>query len=313
MSSAQVAAIAVVVVPALVFALWPLARDRHEEPSDGGVAPADRRLELLEEKGAIYRALKELAFDHDAGHLSDDDYQALCARYESRAADVLAELDALPPAAAPPMPPVSETAAVAAATGRGWTRHPATAIGGAVLLVVFGVVIGLNAGRFTEPDQLMTPPGSRIPVPTSPQPVGAMPPVAGVEPGKPLPPEILAGMLRAARQSLGDGRYSEAIAAYQAVLKRDPKNVDAMTHLGLIVAIGGHADAAIETFDKALAIDPKYAPAYLYRGQVLYDVRQDYPGAVAAWERFLALVPTGADHERVAALVTEARAKRPAK
>src|SRR4029450_12863456 len=33
--------------------------------------------------------------------------------------------------------------------------------------------------------------------------------------------------------------YGEAIAAYQAVLKRDPKNVDAMTHLALIVAIGG--------------------------------------------------------------------------
>ena len=44
-------------------------------------------------------------------------------------------------------------------------------------------------------------------------------------------------MLQAARQSLFEGRYSEAIAAYQAVLKRDERNVDAMTHLGLIVAV----------------------------------------------------------------------------
>ena len=64
-----------------------------------------------------------------------------------------------------------------------------------------------------------------------------------------------------------------------------------MTHLGLIVAIGGHADAAIEAFDKAAAIDPAYAPIYLYRGHVLYEAKQDYPGAVKAWERFLALVP----------------------
>jgi tetratricopeptide (TPR) repeat protein len=124
---------------------------------------------------------------------------------------------------------------------------------------------------------------------------------------------MLAGMLSAARRSLMEGRYSEAIAAYQAVLKRDPKNVDAMTHLGLIVAIGGHADTALETFDKAAEINPAYPPVYLYRGQVLYEVKQDYRGAVRAWERFLALVPKGEDHDRVAALVKEAQAKQPAR
>src|SRR5262249_35270193 len=142
---------------------------------------------------------------------------------------------------------------------------------------------------------------------------GAMPPVAGVEPGKPIPPEMLAGMLRAARGSLEAGRYSEAIAAYQAVLKRDPQNVDAMTHLGLIVAIGGHADAALETFDKAARVDPEYAPIYLYRGQVLYEVKQDYPGAVQAWQRVLALVPPGEDHGRVTVLVREAEDKQRAR
>ena len=79
------------------------------------------------------------------------------------------------------------------------------------------------------------PPGEQI--------VGA--PRMALEPGKPIPAEMLAGMLNAARASLREGRYSEAIAAYQAVLKRDPRNVDATTHLGLIVAIGGHADASL--------------------------------------------------------------------
>ena len=97
------------------------------------------------------------------------------------------------------------------------------------------------------------------------------------------------------------------------MLKRDPKNVDAMTHLGLIVAIGGHADAALETFDKALEIDPGYPPVYLYRGQVLYEVKQDYSGAIQSWERFLALVPQGEDHDRVVALVEQARSKQGAR
>jgi tetratricopeptide (TPR) repeat protein len=174
------------------------------------------------------------------------------------------------------------------------------------------VIIGINASRFTEPDQTMTPPGARLPVPGAGPDAGGSPvgpPSMRLEPGKPIPPEILAGMLNAARQSLFDGNYSQAIAAYQAVLKRDAKNVDAMTHLGLIVSIGGHADAALETFDKALAIDPKYPPAYLYRGQVLFEQKQDYAGAVKAWESFLKLVPKGEDHDRVVAMLQDAKSK----
>ena len=306
MTTAQVVAIALVVVPALAFALWPLVAGRRDAAASfPRVAPADAALELSEEKASVYRALRELAFDHEAGHLSDDDYAGLRARYEGRAAEILAALDALGPLAAAP-PARWEPMAT---TQPSLARHPAVVAAGAAALVVFGVVIGLNAGRFTEPDQTMTPPGSRIPVPVLPDPSRTMPPVAGVEPGQPIPPEMLAGMLQAARASLAAERYSEAIAAYQAVLKRDPKNVDAMAHLGLIVAIGGHADTALEAFDKALAIDPKYAPAYLYQGQVLYEVKRDYPGAVKAWEQFLALVPTGEERERVGDLVKEARAR----
>jgi tetratricopeptide (TPR) repeat protein len=333
-TTAQVVAIALVVLPALAFALWPLVGGRREAgvPSPR-VAPTDAARELSEEKAAVYRALKELAFDHEAGHLSDDDYAGLRARYESRAAEILAALDALGPVAAvvtateqpraiaetvppvdrPAMPDSTATGAAPAApaprTRATLARHPAVVAAGAVALVLFGVVLGLNAGRFTEPDQTMTPPGSRIPVPVMPDAPRTMPPVAGVEPGKPIPPGMLAGMLEAARASLAAQRYSEAIAAYQAVLKRDAKNVDAMTHLGLIVAIGGHADTALEAFDQALAIDPKYAPAYLYQGQVLYEVKRDYPAAVKAWEQFLALVPSGEEHQRVADLVKDARTR----
>jgi cytochrome c-type biogenesis protein CcmH/NrfG len=122
---------------------------------------------------------------------------------------------------------------------------------------------------------------------------------------------MLQGMLEAARASLFEGRYGEAIAAYQAILKRDPKNVDAMTHLALIVAIGGHADAALETFDKALAIDPNYAPALLYRGQVLYEAKQDVAGAVRSWEKFLAIAPPGEDRDRVTKMIADAKSQPP--
>jgi len=322
MSGLQLTLIAVIALPALAIVLWPVLRDRADGATPEAERPRDdRRLELEEEKSALYRALRELQFDHEAGHLSDPDYEGLRERYETRAAALITELDALGPATvirggpdmAPALPQrrTSRGPDQAAAARVAWTRQPITLAAGAVVLVIFGVVIGINAGRYTEPDQTMTTPGSRLPVPVpgaspvDPPPVG--PPRIALEPGKPIPPEMLAGMLQAARQSLFDGRYSEAIAAYQAVLKRDAKNVDALTHMALIVALGGHADTALETLDKALNIDPKYPPAYLYRGQVLYEQKQDYAGAVKSWERFLTLVPKGEDHDRVVALVETAR------
>ena len=309
MTSVQLVAIALVTLPALAIVLWPLVRARGGDASSPAGTVDNKRLELLEEKTSAYRALKELTFDYEAGHLSEDDYRGLHERYESRAAEVLAGLDALGPAPAATAPTRAPAQVEALPARRGWTRHPVTLVGGAVLLLVFGVVIGLNAGRFTEPDPTAMAPGSRppLPAPQSGAPVG--PPTVALEPGKPIPPEMLAGMLQAARQSLFEGRYTEAIAAYQAVLKRDERNVDAMTHLGLIVAVGGHADSALETFDKALKIDPKYAPALMYKGQVLYEVKQDYPGAIKTWERFVAVTPPGEDRQRIALLIEEARTK----
>ena len=312
MSGLQISLIVAFVVPALALVLWPLLRGTGAESATAPEGPRDdRRLELEEEKVALYRALRELQFDHDAGHLSDADYDGLRERYETRAAALLTELDALGPAPAPREPVAPAPAPAPAATP--WTRQPAAMAAGAVLLVVFGVVIGINASRFTEPDQTVTPPGARLPVPGAGPDAGGSPvgpPNVRLEPGKPIPPEMLAGMLQAARQSLFDGNYSQAVAAYQAVLKRDAKNVDALTHMGLIVAIGGHADVALETIDKALAIDPRYPPAYLYRGQVLFEQKQDYAGAVKAWESFLKLVPRGEDHDRVVALVETAKSKK---
>lgn len=288
-------------LPALAFVLWPLlgARGRSQALLR---FPPDQRGELEERKEATFRALRELSFEHGAGHIGDGDYAELCARYESEAAAVLTELDRLGPAAPAPSPPPARVASRSA-----W-RHPAALAAGAALLLAFGIAIGAGVVRYTEPDRSG---GAPMPesLPLTP------PPRARADGGTPgatraVTPAVLQGMLQAARASLSDGRYGEAIAAYQAVLKRDPQNVDAMTHLGLIVAIGGHADTALETFERALAIDPKYPPALLYRGQVLYESKKDTAGAIRSWEKFIAVVPPGEDRARVERLITEAKARR---
>lgn len=305
MTTAQWIAIAAIGLPALVVVLWPLFGGGAGDGGASGPTPPDRRLELAEEKASTYRALKELTFDHEAGSLSDDDFQALRERYEGHAADLLTRLDALGGA---PATPAAERETL---VPRPWTRSPAAVTVGGAALLGLGIALGVGVSRYSAPD----PVGARTSAPNpepgliNPGPLLPGEPGTGASANRPIPPEIMARMLEAARASLYAGRYQEAIAAYQAVLKRDGKNVDAMTHLGLIVAMGGHGDAALEAFDKALKIDPKYTPALLYKGQVLYEVKQDYAGAVKTWERFVALTPQGEDRRRVALLIEEARTK----
>jgi cytochrome c-type biogenesis protein CcmH/NrfG len=307
-SSAIGVTLAVIAIglPALAFAVWPLLRHRGA-PGPLLPLPIDAREQLGEDKRAALRALRELEFEHDAGHVSDADYADLRVRYESETAIILADLDRLGPA---PAAAPAEAGAPAPAP-RAAFRHPAVIAVAAVALVTFGVALGVGIVRYTEPDQMAGAalPGSR--------PLASMDaPSAANAPRGPVTPEMLQGMLQAARASLFARRYNEAIAAYQAVLKRDPDNVDAMTHMGLIAAIaaqGEHGaemvDRALALFDRALALDPNYPPALLYRGQVLYEVRQDVPGAIKAWEKFVKVAPAGEDRERVVKLLADARAQ----
>ena len=305
-----IVAIVIIALPALAFILWPLLR---KGGGPRGILPIlqDRRDELNEEKRATYRALKELEFDHQAGHLSEDDYAELRARYEAQAAHVLKELDALPPRrekaepAAAKRQPRPETA-------RSWTRRPVTLIAGAVVLVIFGLTLGLGVARYTEPDRTMVPEGSRLPVPMDAPGMPGMPGTAAApatDPSKPIPPEVFRGMLDAAHQALEAGQYQQAIAAYQAILKRDPKNVEAITHLGVILATAGHDDSALEAFDKALAIDPNYAHAWWDKAQLLYERKQDYKRAIPALEKFVALIPSGQDRDRALKMIQDAKGR----
>jgi cytochrome c-type biogenesis protein CcmI len=296
----------VIALPALLFILWPLLR-KGSSPSGLLPLPPDRRDELNEEKTAIYRALKELEFDYQVGHLSQDDYAELRARYEGRAAQILQMLEALPPSPGKAEP--REDKREAAVTARSWTRSPVTLIVGAVALLVFGLTLGLGVARYTEPDRTMVPEGSRLPVPMDAPGMPGTAAAPATDPSKPIPPEVFRGMLDAAHQALDAGNYQQAIAAYQAVLKRDPKNVEAITHLGVILSTAGHDDSALEAFDKAIAVDPTYAHAWWDKAHLLYERKQDYKGAIQAWEKFVALVPSGEDRDRALRMIDEAKGR----
>src|SRR5689334_4369678 len=138
----------VLAVPAAAFTLWPLLRMRGR-PVALLSLPVDAREQLVEAKRVALAALRELDFEHAAGHVSDTDYAGLRARYEAEAAETLRALDALPPEREPA--PEPRAAVARAPRGR---RHPAAFAAAAVALLMFGVALGVGIVRYTEPGHM---------------------------------------------------------------------------------------------------------------------------------------------------------------
>lgn len=310
MTSGQLIAILLVTLPALVLILYPLWRRRDASNAPSAVAAADRTSELQEEKATVYRALAELELDHEVGYVTEEDYRASRERHEARAAQIVSALDELARAPVEAGPGAGSRPGGDVA-GRRRAHYPIAVVAGVLLLLGVGVVLGILTGRSrtlepATPQASIPRPGGRGTALTKPllAPSGEPAPREA-----PLSREALAELLETARQHLNQGRYKEAMAGYQAVLRQEAGNIDALTHIGLILAIGGHADSALESFDKIIKSNPDYPLVYFYRGQVLYRAKQDYAGAIRDWERYLALVPTGKEHDNVAAFLKEARAR----
>ena len=185
-----------------------------------------------------------------------------------------------------------------------WTRQPVALGAMGAGLLVFGVVLGLLVSRYSTP----APPEPGMTSPPPGMPPGMGPEAAGGGPPRPISKEMLEGMLKAAHASLDAGRYQEAIAAYTAVLRREPRNVDAITHLGVILAIAGHHTDALEAFDRALAIDPNDAHA-LWDKAGTQEALQDHAGAVTTLERFVRVSPPSPDRDRAQERIREAKAR----
>jgi tetratricopeptide (TPR) repeat protein len=98
------------------------------------------------------------------------------------------------------------------------------------------------------------------------------------------------------RRRLGDlyfeaERFDEAIRWYEEAVRLDPRDVEASTALGVSYYYTNQPDRALEQFDRSLAIDPSHARTMLNVGIVRAFGKQDLRGAVAAWERVVAVAP----------------------
>lgn len=94
------------------------------------------------------------------------------------------------------------------------------------------------------------------------------------------------------------GKYQTAIDYYQKSLVIDPKNYDVKTDMGAAYSAAGQADKALEIFKQVIGDKPDHPMAWYNLG-VIYKSKNDTANMRFAWQRFLAIQPTGAQADNV--------------
>lgn len=88
-----------------------------------------------------------------------------------------------------------------------------------------------------------------------------------------------------------NGLHEKAIDAYLKSLELVPDNANVLTDLGVMYRRSGRPQQAVESFDRAIAADPKHETSRFNKGIVLLHDLKDTRGAVDAWEGLVAINP----------------------
>lgn len=271
-------------------------REAWSEDVEAGVVDPEGRSPLELERDQLYASLRELAFDHRSGKLSTADYEALRQDYEARAATALAELDQLrlAPSPVPPAPAVLRQSEQMLRPRRTWRL-----VAGGVFLLAFGLSLGYVLSQSLRPrmGEQDTITGDFL--------TGTGP--GGVAPGSRGPAQDLERLLASGRVAYERQDWRAAIDAFKQALTLDPDNPEAHTFLGLILLNAGHGDDALRSVEGALNKNANYPFALWAKGVLMFEARQDYAGAINAWERLVAQNLAPADADQVARMIREAR------
>jgi tetratricopeptide (TPR) repeat protein len=112
-----------------------------------------------------------------------------------------------------------------------------------------------------------------------------------------------------ARGLIEAGREADAYAQYQKILVRWPRNTDALVNYGLLAQRQGHGDEAIDSWQRAIDVDPGQAKAQMYLAQAL-DRRGEAQAAARHYRAYLQIVASHRDeHRRETAAVIAALIK----
>ena len=257
----------------------------------------DERWYLTDEQDFLRRSLEDAGREHEAGDLSDEDYDVLVARDSARLAEVEGDLAALGPEASGSPDPDPEPAASsdADADADGATRPPMplwrkVGIAASCLLIVVGVVILVV--HFVQARQPGQASSGSITVSQAQQ--------------------IEQQLAQAASLASAGGAKNDqaALVLYNDVLSTDPSNPAAlagagwlMWNIGTSSQIAGFTEDGRAEVTRAVRVSPSYYQAHLYLGLILANQDHNNAAAVVQFDEFLADDPPASELTVVAPAV----------
>jgi tetratricopeptide (TPR) repeat protein len=216
----------------------------------------------VDEREFLLRSIRDLDAEWEAGDIDEADYRSLRDEYTARAAAVLrGEPD---PIGAGFGAGLTEMAP-AQADARPGRRRNRTLVAAGGSVVVAGLAAFLIAGNVGQRS-------SGAPV-TGSQPLVAVP---GRDP-----------RLDQAQALFVKGKAVDAIRLYDAVLRDNPKNAEALAYEGWMLRLAGLSDQGLQREAAAEAADPNYPDAHFFRGVILFEDKGDAADAVKELRFFL--------------------------
>lgn len=111
-------------------------------------------------------------------------------------------------------------------------------------------------------------------------------------------PKDLQSIIQLGNLYYDTGDYKNAVTYYEMALAIDPKDYNVMTDMGSAYFALNNLDKALEVFQKVNQEQPDHALAWYNLG-VVYKAKGDTANMRFAWERYLALEPTGEQADKV--------------
>jgi tetratricopeptide (TPR) repeat protein len=102
-------------------------------------------------------------------------------------------------------------------------------------------------------------------------------------------------------------RYPTAVDFYARALKSKPADVAVRTDMATAYWFMGNADSAIAEFNQALTYAPDSPNALFNRGIVKWQGKNDPAGALADWEKLLAIDPDYEQKDKVRQMIAEVK------
>ncbi len=102
-------------------------------------------------------------------------------------------------------------------------------------------------------------------------------------------------------------QYPNAVSYYERALRGKPADAAVRTDMATAYWYMGNADEAIAQFNKALTYGPNQPNTLFNRGLVKWQGKKDSAGAIADWEKLLAVNPNYEEKDKVKEMITEAK------